>query len=81
MKASLNGHNFSSVGPLTLILWFSESLERGLSDDLLKSKVYFGLVFDKIEIMARFKIGIWAYHLNRLLLSFQKIVEFGPSEL
>ncbi len=32
-EASLNNHNFliSSVGPIMLI--FSESLERGLSDD------------------------------------------------
>ncbi len=66
-RASLNGHNFSSVGPITLILRFSESLGRGLSDDVLKSKVP---VFDKIlwpiamvfarkwEIMARSKFGI-----------------------
>ncbi len=27
--ASLNGHNFSSVGPITLIQCFSESLVRG----------------------------------------------------
>ncbi len=33
-KASLNGHNFSSVGPITLILSFSGCLERGLSDDV-----------------------------------------------
>ncbi len=47
-KASLNGHNISSVGPITFILWFSESLGRGLLDDVLKSKVYFLPVFDKI---------------------------------
>ena len=48
LKLMLNGHNFSSVGPIMLILWFSESIGRGLSDDVLKSNVYFWPVFDKI---------------------------------
>ncbi len=30
---NLNGHKFSSVGPITFILWFSECLERDLSND------------------------------------------------
>ncbi len=29
-EVSLNGHNFSSVGPIKLILWFSESLHQAL---------------------------------------------------
>ncbi len=55
--------SFSSVGPITLIFWFSESLERGLSDDVLKSKVYFWTKYQWsfLEIMARSKFGIWAY--------------------
>ena len=81
--ALLNGHNFSSVGPIMLILWFSESLERDLSDNVLKkSEVYFWPVFDKYhgpwyfpENMARFKFGIWAYNLIELLLSFQTIIK------
>ena len=32
----LNGHNFSSDGPIMLILCFSESLERSLSDGVIK---------------------------------------------
>ncbi len=44
--------SFSSVGPMKLILCFSESLERGLSDGALKAKVYFWPDFDKIP---------WAY--------------------
>ncbi len=36
--ASLNGHNFSSVSPTTLIFWFSESLEGARSDGVLKSQ-------------------------------------------
>ncbi len=41
-RASLNGRNFSSVGPI------SESLERGLSDDVLKIKsIFFGLFLTK----------------------------------
>ncbi len=39
-KASLNVHNFSSVGPIT-------SLELDLSDYVLKSNVYFGLFLTK----------------------------------
>ena len=45
---SLNGHKFRFVGTITLILWFFEILERGLSDDVLKPKVNFESVFDKI---------------------------------
>ena len=39
-----NGHNFSSDGPGNNVNY--ESLERGLSDDVLKSKVYFGPVLN-----------------------------------
>ncbi len=36
------------VGPINLILCFSESLERGLSDDVLKIKsIFFGLFLTK----------------------------------
>ncbi len=38
-RASLNGHNFSSVGPMKLISGFSESLERDLSNGMFKSKI------------------------------------------
>ena len=47
-EASLNDHNFSFICLITLILGFSESLEKNLSDGVLKLKVYFGPVFDKI---------------------------------
>ncbi len=62
--------SFSSVGPMKLILCFSESLERGLSDGALKAKVYFWPVFDiipwamptvffrKWKILAHSKFGI-----------------------
>ncbi len=63
-RASLNGHNFSFVGPITLILWFSESWERGLSDDLLKSKVYFRPVFEKYHGLYKSILGLFLtkYH-------------------
>ncbi len=36
--ASLNGHNFSSGGPISMIIWFYESSEGALSDGMLKSQ-------------------------------------------
>ncbi len=42
-------HNFSSVGPITLILWFSESSEKGLFRWSVKSKVYFSLFLTQIR--------------------------------
>ncbi len=38
LALNLNGHNFTFVGLITLILCFSGSLERGLSDDVLNQK-------------------------------------------
>ncbi len=45
-RVSLTSHNFSSVGPIMMIFWFSESLARGLSDDALK--LFFWPVFETI---------------------------------
>ncbi len=64
-KASLNGHNFSSISPITCSL-------------RMVSLVYFGPIFDKIpwDIYSPWSIiprSKFASYLNGLLLSFQKI--------
>ncbi len=78
------------------MLWFSKSLEKSLSDDVLKSKVYFGPVFNQIPWAIAhgifMKIGnydpfqIWDMSIPSerapsKLSENQKIVEFGPIEL
>ena len=37
--ASSNDHNLNSIGPASTFLCFSESLERDLSNDIIKSKI------------------------------------------
>ncbi len=51
---SFNGHNFSSDDPISIFFWFSESLQRDLSNDVFKSKICLG------PNLAFFAFGPWA---------------------
>ncbi len=59
----------TSVSP---ILWFSDNLERGLSDDVLKSKVCFLGLFSKYhEIMAHSKLAERAPSENHKIIEIE----------
>ena len=85
-------HNLKSVIPISTILWFSESLEKDLSNGVIKVYIWEIKVFanlavpwiiyspwskaEKWQIMAPMKIWIEAHHLKGFFLSFQKIIKF-----
>ncbi len=81
---SFNSHNLSIVDPMSKFLWFSESLGRDLSNDVLKSNIFvrgpnllfFGLgpwyrQIDKYFLSLKYEL--WWHYLKGLFLSFQKI--------
>ena len=78
---SFNSHIFSTIHSMSKILWFSESLERDLSNDVFQllgpNLSFFGLgpwaIIHGWQILLSLKYNFWWYHLKGLFLSFQKI--------
>ncbi len=87
----------SSVYPMSTILWFSESLEKHLSNGVIKILIWAIKIFanlaipwiinspwskaEKWQIRAPKKIWIATHHFKGLFLSFQKILKFLTLDL
>ncbi len=82
---NLISHNFCSVGPISVALWFSECWEKTLSDGMFSSQFLIGLDF---ELLPHLYIAhafcqkqprkwslILIHHLKELTLSYQKIIK------
>ncbi len=84
---SISSHNFSTVDPMSKLLWFSESLENYLLNDVFQSKISFcpfsaldhGLLFmvsPNWQILLSLEYQLWWYRLKGLFVSFQKNMKF-----
>ncbi len=53
LQNSFNHHNLSSVYPISLLLWFSESLEKDLSNGTINSHNYKSLLTSSVSYTRR----------------------------
>ncbi len=83
---SFSCHNLKSMDPISTLLWFSESLERNLSNGIIKVHIWAIKLFANLAtpwIIAhgpRLKNDkLWSqiltHHLKGFFLSFQKIIK------
>ena len=86
---SFNSRKFSTVDPMSKMLWFSESLERDLSNDVFQSKIFFrgpnlsffglgpwvSMVSPNWQILLSLKYDFWWHHMKGVFVSFQKILK------